>query len=124
MLIWYSKISVDDGLIYETKSLFRHILANLILKIKEVDWAHFITFRINSILYNHVAEFNETCIFYQKYQDRLENQFKVLEKVQQAREDKSVHPALLSRDEELKYLKRISKKLLCYLLPDHVLKCK
>ncbi|RNA09819.1 sorting nexin-14 isoform X1, partial [Brachionus plicatilis] len=124
VLSWYSKISVDDGLIYEIKSLFRHILANLILRIKEVDWAHFITFRINSILFNHVSEFENTSIFYSNSKERLDHQFELLEKIREAREIKSVHTALTSRDEELKYLRKISKKIFSYLFPEHILKCR
>jgi hypothetical protein len=46
VLSWYSSISVDDGFVFELKSLVRHILANLIIRLKKV-----ITPLLNNIQY-------------------------------------------------------------------------
>ena len=36
VLNWYSQISTDDGFILEMKLMFRHILAKIIVRLKEV----------------------------------------------------------------------------------------
>ncbi len=37
ILTWYTQISADDGLIFEIKTIFRHILANTVIRLKQAS---------------------------------------------------------------------------------------
>ncbi|CAF0709444.1 unnamed protein product [Brachionus calyciflorus] len=130
VLTWYSKISVDDGLIFEIKSIFRHIIANFILRAKQVDLKHLITFRLNSIIYNHISDFNELYKNDENFKnsntpnERLEKQFELFKKLVEINEKNQFHFTLTSRKNELKYLKQLCNQVLPFILPDHILKCR
>lgn len=132
-LFFISKISNDDGLVFEIKVLFRHILANLIVRVKQIDLKHFATFKLNSLLYNHISDFyscsmqaNTKLIDLKQVKsldERVLKQHELFKQILNKNELNS-HYALISRQHELTYLRHISKQLLIFLLPDYVLNCK
>lgn len=134
-----SKISADDGLIYEIKTLFRHILANIIIRLKQVDINHFATFKLNTVLFNHINDFyfchadylnsSSTDLQTLTKSQRIALQHELLKHIINRNDlntesGSSGHIALNSRQHELAYLRQISKRILPLLLPNHVLKCR
>ncbi len=137
MLGWYSQISSDDGLVYEIKVIFRHILANLIIRLKQVDINYFATYKLNTILANHIND------FYFCHEDYLHSQQKDLQDLNEkqritiqhellkniitrneSQTGEGGHFALASRHHELVYLRQMSKKILPFILPNHIVKCR
>ena len=119
LLFLKSKLSSDDGLVYEIKSLFRHIVACFILRIKhvrnfntllslsililsfflKVNLKEFVSNKLNTILFNHIKNF---------YEEGDSN--KLLKS--------KMHVALFSRKHEINYLREMCNQLLPIILPD------
>ena len=95
-----------------------------------MDLNYFACFNLNTILLNHVNEFY--CCMADKHSLNME-EFRHLsldERVSRQHElfkavshENDAHFALNSRKHELIYLRQTSKKILAFLLPEHMLKC-
>ena len=95
-----------------------------------MDLNHFVTFKLNTILFNHINDFIKC------YENNLEllrdlNTLKVriakqheLVKLVFEQSDRKPHFTLKSRRHELVYLRQICKQILPFLLPENVFKCK
>ena len=96
---------------------------------------HFATFKLNTILFNHINEFyscleSHPDIFYDEFgwknaspKEKLAKQHEIVKLILKENENSS-HYALNSRHHELAYLRHTSKQILQFLLPDDVLKCR
>jgi hypothetical protein len=146
---WYSSISVDDSFILELKILFRHIIAVLIERIQRLDLNYIICYKLNTILFNHVSEFEEAVMSIPKNRQLLfddNNKLKKLTPEQRLKiqctlfesminttstietdiNNKIItktnnHFALHSRRHELAYLRKVCIELLPLLLPKNVI---
>lgn len=102
------------------------------MRIEQVDINHLVTFRLNTILYNHISDFSELNSIKSfknlkkpdNLNDRIKIQFELLKLITQTVDKSQLHFALTSRKNELKYLRQISKQILANLLPQHISKCK
>jgi hypothetical protein len=117
--------------------IFFNILKALILFIStiQIDLNHFSTFKLNTILFNHINEFyscveSHPDLFYDEagwknasLEEKLAKQDEILKRMLKENEN-SVHYALSSRQHELTYLRHTSKQILTFLLPEDVLKCR
>ena len=128
-----SQISSDDGLILELKCVFRHILANVITRLRRVDMQRLFTYKLNSILFNHIKDFasgasmpenNTPNATTTTMQDRVARQHDLLKAIVETSTGGECHVALQSRHHELSYLRTLCKQMLPLLLPDYVHKCK
>ena len=91
---------------------------------------HFATFKLNTILFNHITDLTKC---YQanmdqfkdlnSLEDRLSKQHDIFKLIVEQNEG-NCHFALKSRKHELIYLRQICKQILPFLLPDSVSKCK
>ena len=102
----------------------------MIMFVKQVDLNHFATFKLNTILFNHINDLtrchqdNISQFSHVKtFKDRLAKQHDLFKLIVEKNEG-SCHFALKSRKHELIYLRQICKQILPFLLPESVQKCK
>lgn len=91
---------------------------------------HFATFKLNSLLFNHINDFyyglEENQEMFENHQpndNRLSKQHKVFKLILEQNDNK-LHFALNSRQHEIAYLRYVSKQILQFLLPENVHKCR
>lgn len=92
---------------------------------------------MNTILFNHINDFNEFCKNNSSLinndvnrtnlltnKQRLEKQFEIFKVLMQQNCDTLNHFALSSRRNEIAYLRQMCKQAMPFLLPDTILKCR
>ena len=121
---WYQMLLIhepdqmrDHKFIHEVKYMIRHAVANLILRLVEVDLVDLVTRDLITTVMNHI-------VVYQNGKRKSKSAQYVEEAVlQEYQQDNLIHLAVTSRDNELIYLKKLSELLLPHLLPPKYVNC-